>query len=92
LHHQQKSQEQLGSLRQINALLRKNRQILAALFSEFQFQNREARVDRWALIQRGFVFDFHTHRSQNAEGKEICCVYDLGLMEDEKGGYRIAIF
>jgi hypothetical protein len=92
MHHQQKSQEELGQLRQINALLKRNRQILARFWEELRSKPQSESLSRFALIQQGFVFDFHTHRSRDQQGREIHYCYDMGLVEEDTGRFGIRMF
>jgi len=92
MHHQQKAQDELGHLRQINSLLKRNRQILANIWQEISLQKRSTRFSRMELLQKGFVFDFHTHRSTESDGREVCYFYDLGLVEVEQGCYALRMF
>ncbi|MFM1898947.1 MAG: hypothetical protein RL577_1187 [Bacteroidota bacterium] len=92
MHHQQKAQDELGELRQINTLLKRNRQILARIWRELNLNNTQRALSRFALLQQGFVFDFHTHRSQDDEGREIQFCYDMGLVELEQGRFAVRMF
>jgi hypothetical protein len=92
MHHQQKAQDELGQLRQINSLLKRNRQILAHFWQELKNEHTHAVLSRLALLQQGFVFDFHTHRSQDSEGREIQFCYDMGLVELEQGRFAVRMF
>ena len=92
MHHQQKAQDELGSLRQINALLKKNRQILARLWQSKKSEGPKLLLQRMSLLQQGFVFDFHTHQSFDSNGRRIQYWYDLGLMEEEDGRLALLLF
>ena len=92
MHHQQKAQDELGSLRQINSLLKRNRQILANIWQEISLQKRSTRFSRMELLQKGFVFDFHTHQSSDSNGRRIQYWYDLGLVEEEDGRLALLLF
>jgi hypothetical protein len=68
-------------MRKINYILRRNRRILKALFS-----NKSKLIRREELLEKGFNFQYHTKTIINKEGKLYVFCYDLGYVnfKDDK--------
>lgn len=69
-------------MRQVNAILRRNRKILSGVLS----QNQEIRKTRKeVLMHEGFRFSYITHVYTNRKGKTYFFCYEFGyrLMEED---------
>ena len=73
-------------MRQVNAILRRNRNILSAALT----QNQEIRKTRKeVLMQEGFRFSYVTHVYTNPKGKTYFFCYEFGYRHMEKDGLLI---
>ncbi|MBE7176859.1 MAG: hypothetical protein INR69_10660 [Mucilaginibacter polytrichastri] len=65
-----------GPVRAINAILRRNRTILAGLNT-----TGKLKIPRSRLVQAGFAFGYHTHTFRNRAGAVYHFVYEQGWLE-----------
>jgi len=63
-------------MRNVHGLLRKNRRILADLYSEGRL-----RVHRDALFALGYNFSFFTHSIETTEGKKFQYCFEYGYRD-----------
>jgi hypothetical protein len=64
-----------GSLKQINFVLKQNRKILKEKNPDGMIK-----INREALIKRGFDFDYHTHTCTNQKGETYFYCYEYGYL------------
>ena len=64
-------------VKEVNALLLKNRKILSELFPE-QEEMTKTTLDK--LNQKGFVFKYHTHTYKNKKEQTYFFCYDYGYL------------
>lgn len=64
-------------IRNINHLLKKNRNILAMLIPQGE---NLAKTNREKLIREGFNFKYFTHTYTNQKGNVYCYCYDFGYL------------
>ena len=64
-------------VKQVNNTLLKNRKILAAVLPE---QDEMAKTTLDKLIQKGFVFKYHTHTYKNKKEQTYFFCYDYGYL------------
>ncbi len=64
-------------VRQINSILRKNRQIL----SELEPEKKKVNIHRQRLIEMGFRFNYFTNIYKTKSGKIYHFCYDYGYIE-----------
>jgi predicted nucleic acid-binding Zn ribbon protein len=67
-------------IRRINLILRKNRRILNAIMNE-----GHPEIQRKALLDKGFDFNYYTHIRINNSGMACHYCYDIGYCEREDG-------
>jgi hypothetical protein len=73
-------------VRSINNTLSKNRRILEAMLSD----NEEiAKANQDILVQKGYVFKYHTHTHTNQKGNVYYYCYDYGYLRLENNRYLI---
>lgn len=84
-HNKQNRNHQLIT-REINAVLRKNRQILKEIFESNQ---SDTVVTKQHLEKRGFLFDFLTHADQISQKEKAKYCYEFGYLEFKEGQFRI---
>ena len=71
-------------VRQINALLRKNRRILEELNP-----NGKSKANQSTLTQKGFNFDYYTNTYSTKAGKTYYFCYEYGYLPLEDGYYAL---
>ncbi len=69
-------------IRQINSILRKNRNILAKLNP-----SGKAKVTKEQLLSRGFNFNYHTNIYETRNGSRYFFCYDMGYLPLDNGMY-----
>ncbi len=74
-HNRQRARSE-GVIREVNKVLRRNRNILAALNPE-----GKVRLPRARLLEQGFRFDYHTHIYRTRSGNVYVFCYDQGYIE-----------
>ncbi len=74
-------------LRLINAVLKKNRKILEALYNENK--ERQKTIIERKIQELGFVFNFHTHIEQFENGQTCYCCYEYGYYPIKQGELTI---
>jgi len=82
-YNKQNSQEN-NQFRNINALLRKNRKILADLID-----NERMKIQREKLLEKGFNFTYHTNTLTTKENRVYYYCYDYGYFELEDDWYAL---
>lgn len=65
----------LQSMKTINAILRKNRNVLSALNPD-----GKVKIPRKRLLQKGFDFGYHTHTYQTRGGSIYTFCYEQGYL------------
>lgn len=78
-YNNRKNGENDFALREINRILKKNRNILARLNP-----NGTQKVGRQKLRDAGFNFKYHTHAYRNGSGKQYTYCYEYGYLELDK--------
>lgn len=73
-------------MKDVNSILRKNRDILCNLIHP---QQKQCRVRREQLLVLGFSFQYFTHQLTNRNGYTYCCCYDMAYFQTTKGDYLI---
>lgn len=72
--------------RDVNRILRKNRQILAALK-----KNELTKHPKMELFRAGFNFEFYTHSTVNSNGVTCFFCYDLGYLPTENNYFALVV-
>jgi len=75
----------LGKVRDINSILRRNRQILEDIFH----MSEKSRVKKQLLLSRGFDPTYHTHIKVSKLGIEFRFCYEFGYSYEKDGVYRL---
>ena len=83
--HSKLNRDQNATIRTINAILRKNRRILALLYLD---ENGKW-IQKEYLQMLNFNFSFYTHSLVNSSQKNTICYYDIALCEGKTGWYKI---
>lgn len=73
-------------VRNINNVLRKNRNILEVLLPE---KEEMAKANRDKLLQQGFSFKYHTHTYTNKKGDIYYFCYEYGYLPLEKDWFLV---
>lgn len=73
-------------VRNVNNALRKNRRILAGLFST---NEKMAKTNFEKLMERGFQFKYLTHTYTNPRGSVYNFCYEYGYMPLDNNGYLV---
>lgn len=73
-------------MKQVNAILRKNRGVLADLNPE-----GKGKVSKKRLTSTGFNFDFYTNTFTNKDGKTYYFCYDQGYLPIENDWYFLVV-
>jgi predicted nucleic acid-binding Zn ribbon protein len=89
LHHNKKKQEhsQRGIIKELNAILFRNRSILASLFGS---DHHVVLIEKSKLIEMGFAFRFLTHTERSESGIIYLCCYEFLYTEINKKKLLIA--
>ncbi len=74
------NRDQNNYVRNVHALLRRNRKILADLF-----EDGHHRIHRDALTAQGYNFTFFTHLVETMEGERWSYCFEYGFTETEEG-------
>lgn len=74
------NRDQNNYVRNVHALLRRNRRILANLLDD-----GHRRIHRDALIAQGYNFTFFTHLVETPEGERWSYCFEYGFMDTGKG-------
>lgn len=69
--------------REINAVLRKNRQILKELYEKTS--NGTAEIDKLTLLKKGFEFNYLTQIHKHVTNEIANCCYEFGYRELQEG-------
>lgn len=72
-------------VRNINNALGKNRRILDTFFGDDDI----AKTSQNKLLEKGFLFKYHTHTFTNKKGNTYFFVYDLGYLPLENDWYLL---
>ena len=83
-YHNRKRGYATRVVRDINRVLKKNRNILLQFNPE-----GTALISEKQLSSRGFNFDYYTSRFQVKPGDEYTFCYDQGYMREEEGKYKL---
>ncbi len=75
-------------IRKVNYALCKNRRILENLLVEEAGKEKE-KAHRDTLIEKGFLFKYHTHAQKTKKGHTCFYCYDHGYLPLEKNWYQI---
>lgn len=75
-YHYKSNRVASNYVRRVNLKLRKNRNILANLN-----HNEKTKVHREQLLERGFMFSYHTNMFTSRTGASYVFCYDQGYME-----------
>lgn len=75
-YNNRENREEAAYLRQVNKVLKKNRDILTRLNTEGNTKEKRIR-----LYENGFRFDFVTHKARNQDGTTTYFCYDQGFMD-----------
>lgn len=86
LHHNKNRTEEDGSLKRINSILRRNRQILRDIVIP---PEEPVRLKREDLTERGFVFRYYTHEKRSRTGSVYKYCYDYGYLPLENDYYLL---
>jgi hypothetical protein len=78
--HNQSKAEELVFLKQINQILKKNREIL-----KNKTPMGKVRVKKEMLIKKGFDFGYHTHIYSNSSGMTYFFCYEYGYVTLRNG-------
>ncbi|NOT36359.1 MAG: DUF2116 family Zn-ribbon domain-containing protein [Saprospiraceae bacterium] len=80
IHHQEEKKKDPGLIKNINAILKKNRNILSSLNPE-----GKKTVSKSQLLSKGFDFKYSTHNFNTKKGTTYYFCYDEGytLFEDK---------
>lgn len=84
--HNQQRRQTLQYTRTINAILRKNRSVLATLTSRQKVDNH---VSKYQLERMGFNFTYHTHTYLSSTGKLYYFCYEHGYLPLENGYFAL---
>ncbi|HBW85193.1 MAG: hypothetical protein ACKO2O_00455 [Crocinitomicaceae bacterium] len=79
-----KNEDANASVRRINAILRKNRRILAAMNP-----NGKITVDGISLAEMGFNFHYFTNIYKTQKGAQYYFCYDYGYIKMENDQYML---
>jgi hypothetical protein len=77
-YHNRTNKELRAAIQQVNAILKKNRKILARLN-----EGGTARVKKEELIRSGFNFNYLTNTFTTRKGKVYKFCYDQGYLDSE---------
>lgn len=75
-YNNRENREEAAYFRQVNKILKKNRDILIRLS-----EGKPTKVKRIKLYENGFRFDFVTHKERNPDGTTTFFCYDRGFEE-----------
>jgi hypothetical protein len=70
-------------MRNINAVLKRNRKILAELYQE-KSRTKPTLMEK-KIQELGFVFNFHTHIETLEDGLTCICCYEYGYIPNNAG-------
>jgi hypothetical protein len=73
--------QSLEKVKDINSILKRNRQILEEIFQVAE----KAKVKKQVLISRGFDPSYHTHIKTSKLGTEFRFCYEFGYYFDQEG-------
>ena len=73
-------------IRNVNSTLGKNRRILGSLLPAGE---QTAKTNRDKLIQKGFLFKYHTHTYTNKNGHTYFYCYEYGYLPLENNWYLL---
>jgi hypothetical protein len=77
LHHNKSRADNEKALKKINGALKRNRQIL----KEILFHSSDpVKVKREDLLDRGFLFRYHTHEKKSRSGSAFTYCYEYGYL------------
>jgi len=85
-YHNRTSIEGREEIKKVNAILRKNRKVLAGLN-----QSGTARVRRSVLLTEGFNFNYLTNVYVTSKGKTYKYCYDHGYLESDEDYLTLVI-
>ncbi|MCG9880137.1 MAG: hypothetical protein MH472_06010 [Bacteroidia bacterium] len=75
-----KYSEKFQSIKEVDRVLKRNRNILAIMFEHTQNS-----IDERKIMELGFMFQFHTHVKKHKNGQQIVFCYDYGYSKSQKG-------
>jgi len=81
-YHNRLHAESNQFIRKVNAILKKNRSILAQLNP-----SGKAKVHKDKLLTKGYNFNYHTNTYSTKTGSQYIFCYDMGFLYLEKGIY-----
>jgi len=84
--HNKHNRTQLLITREINAVLRRNRQILKDIF---ETNHSETIVSKQQLEKKGFSFEFLTHSKEKSKAEQAKYCYEFGYLELKEGQFKI---
>ncbi len=84
--HNKHNRNQMLITREINAVLRRNRQILKDIFETNQ---SDTIVSKQHLEKKGFLFDFLTHSNEKPNNPTTKYCYEFGYLELKEGQFKI---
>ncbi len=85
-HNNRLNSDETNYMRQVNAILRRNRRILQGLNP-----TGKTRVSRDKLVEKGFDFTYFTSQYKTREGAVYHYCYDQGYLELENQQYLLVV-
>ena len=77
-YHNRKKEQSKALIGRINNTLKRNRSILEGFFTG---EEQIIQVRREELLEKGYIFRYHTHLRKNKFGSFYKYCYDYGLLE-----------
>ncbi|MDZ4668117.1 MAG: hypothetical protein SGJ00_09545 [bacterium] len=75
------------NMRNVNAVLKRNRRILAQLYQE-KMKSKPTIIEK-KIQELGFVFNFHTHIETLEGGVTCICCYEYGYIPNNTGEFAV---
>lgn len=75
-----KYSQQFLSIKDVDRMLKRNRNILA-----YMFEHTATSIEERKFMEMGFIFQFHTHVKKLKNGQQIVFCYDYGYRKSPNG-------